>query len=255
METFVESEINWLNWLSRWEEMQSSYIPQRLYRFDLMLALPDFEREAPVAVLDLGCGPGSLSFRALLRYPHGRIVAVDMDPLLLRMGRKAAGQMGAAIEFFEADLRDPQWWARFAGTFDLIASTTALHWLNEESLRALLTRIFEALKPGGWFLNSDHVASDNPEMQKQYREILKEKQQFILQSTGADSWDGFWDALRLVCPMDVPEKPGAPWWEGSDDGQPRRVWLEALAAAGFRDIDFFWQDLGEAVVGARKPLE
>ncbi|MBN1888561.1 MAG: hypothetical protein JW850_11245, partial [Thermoflexales bacterium] len=58
----VTIELDWLMWYDRWETMQNCYVPQRLRRFDLMLQLIDLPREAPLHVLDLGCGPGSLAF-------------------------------------------------------------------------------------------------------------------------------------------------------------------------------------------------
>jgi len=81
--TLLDSDLDWHQWFERWEAMQNCYIPQRLYRFDLMLQLADLSREGEVQILDLGCGPGSLAFRALQRYSNARIVAVDFDPVLL----------------------------------------------------------------------------------------------------------------------------------------------------------------------------
>lgn len=41
-------------------------------------------------------------------------------------------------------------------------------------------------------------------------------------------------------------------WEGSDDGQPRQFHLDTLRACGFQRIEFHGQELGEAIIGARK---
>ena len=41
-------------------------------------------------------------------------------------------------------------------------------------------------------------------------------------------------------------------WEGTDDGQTREFHIAALSECGFEQVSFHWQDLGEAVIGARK---
>jgi len=42
------------------------------------------------------------------------------------------------------------------------------------------------------------------------------------------------------------------FWEGTDDGQPKEFHLAALRQCGFEQVETYWQDLGEAIIGARK---
>ena len=76
------------DWFKRWEAMMNAYIPRRVERFDVMLEWADLPRRRPARILDLGCGPGSLAFRAARAYPRARVVAVDFDPILLAIGRR-----------------------------------------------------------------------------------------------------------------------------------------------------------------------
>jgi ubiquinone/menaquinone biosynthesis C-methylase UbiE len=243
-------KLDWRHWFERWEAMQNCYVPQRLYRFDLMLCLAGLPREDQVKILDLGCGPGSLTFRALEHYPNACIVAVDFDPVMLAMGRNVVNEKTDRVQFVLADIRQADWWKPYESMFNLVMSATTLHWLSAENLAQVYRHIYEVLKPGGWLLNSDHVASDDPEMQTRYRQILVEKQQAAFGATGADNWDGFWQSLRRELEQsDVHETE---LWEGTDDGLPRQFHIEALQACGFEQVAVHWQDLGEAVVGARK---
>ncbi len=247
------SNLNLHEWHERWEAMQSCYVPQRLHRFDLMLRLPSFAKEAEVEILDLGCGFGSVAFRALEHYPNARILAVDLDPVTLTMGKRLAEGATDRIEFVQADIRGAGFWEPYESTFDLIVSATTLHWLNAEHLAETFRRAHRALKPGGWFMNSDHIASDDPEMQPVYRELAREKQREAFRAAGAEGWDDFWKNLgRAVGRTDLLELRNADeYWEGSD-GQPKQLHISALKAAGFEAVQVHWQDLADAVIGARK---
>ncbi len=244
--------IDWQTWFERWEAMQNCYIPQRRYRFGLLLTLPDLSPEDEISILDLGCGPGSLAFQALRIYPRARVLAVDANPILLEMGR-AMARRDHRVRFLQADLREP--WSWRDQSYDLVVSATALHWLTSEHLATAYGRAYDALTPGGWFLNSDHIAADDAVLQKRYRELLGATQRQALCLSSADDWDGYWAALTAALgqhPSQATPDEGT-LWEGNDDGQPRSYHLEALRATGFSHVMFHWQDLGEAIVGARKP--
>lgn len=248
-------DLDWQNWFARWEAMQNCYVPHRIERFDLMLKLPDFPCEVELRILDVGCGPGSLSFRALAHFPNARILAVDFDPVLLAMGRRLAGETASQIEFKRVDIREPEWWTSYRSQFDLVITATALHWLSAERLAQAFQRIFDVLKPGGWFFNSDHVASEDPARQSSFREMLQKRRQAAFSATGADDWNGFWESLgHAVGRLDLAKLRNVNhFWEGTDDGQPEKFHLSALRRCGFEDIKVYWQDFGEAVIGCRKP--
>src|ERR1700686_4436990 len=86
------------NWLARWDAQQQRHIPDREERFSAMVeAVAAFAGPEP-RVLDLGCGPGSLSARVLDRIPGAQVVAIDADPVLLAIGRGALGT-GKQLQF------------------------------------------------------------------------------------------------------------------------------------------------------------
>jgi trans-aconitate methyltransferase len=65
--------------------------------------------------IDLACGPGSLSQRLLQRFPQARVIAVDVDPVLLALGRGALGTVGGRLRWVDADLASPDWAQALAG--------------------------------------------------------------------------------------------------------------------------------------------
>lgn len=253
----VDFDLDWHSWFERWEAMQNCYIPHRLSRFDLMLQLASLPRNGDVEILDLGCGPGSLAFRAVRYYPNAHIVAVDFDPILLTMGQKEAEKTTHRIDFVQADIRRAKFWQPYQDAFDLIMSATALHWLNAENLAQTYKRSHKALKLRGCLMNSDHVSSNDPEMQGRYRQILQANQQTAFRESGADDWDAFWDKVGFEARQaDLAALRNADeYWEGSEDGQPKQCHFDALRDCGFEQVECHWQYLGEAIIGARKRSE
>ena len=114
-------------------------------------------------VLDLGCGPGSLSVRLLARLPAANVVAVDADPVTLSLGRAGYASV-PGLRFADLDLREPGWVAGLglpAGRpVDAVVSTTALHWLSAAELHDLYRTLAGLLRPGGLFLDGDHLQED-----------------------------------------------------------------------------------------------
>lgn len=76
-------------WVERWERQQERYAVDREERFTVIADVVEHVTAgcARPLLLDLGCGPGSLAARLAARFPHAEIVAADMDPLLLELGR------------------------------------------------------------------------------------------------------------------------------------------------------------------------
>ena len=249
--------MDWIHWFQRWEAMQCAYLPFRAQRFSLLFRLPEVSQEAELQILDLGCGPGSLSFTALRHYPNAHVVGVDTNPVLLALGRGAAPSQTPgreALTLLEHDLRDASWWTTYRGTFDMVVSATALHWLSTDDLKPVCERIFDVLKPGGWFINVDHMACDDPVLQNRYRYLTQKWQRAQLDREDVDDWETFWSSLTsALAGAGLPAEPRVDQWEGSDDGHSRRFHVEVLDACGFEHIAVHWQYLGEALLGAVKP--
>ena len=82
-----------LEWIAKWDEQQEEHLPDREDRFTALIdAVEEGAGRPDPLVLDLGCGPGSLSVRLLDRIPAATVVAVDADPLLLTLARAAYGE-------------------------------------------------------------------------------------------------------------------------------------------------------------------
>lgn len=251
-------------WIVSWDAQQREFMPEREDRFTALIdAVAEGTGRADPLVLDLGCGPGSLSVRLLDRLPDATVVAVDADPLLLALGRAAFGDR-PGLRFADLDLREPGWAARLGldRPVDAVVSTTALHWLPPAALAAVYAEVAGVLRPGGLLLDGDHLREDEseaPTLARLGRELVE--CEVRRHPDSGETWSGWWAAVRsdpelagLVARRD---RRGI---ESEHHGSPAGLLathVEALRKAGFTEIGTLWQ-LGDnrllcGVLGAAGP--
>jgi malonyl-CoA O-methyltransferase len=98
-------------------------------------------------ILEVGCGTGALTEVLRARYPQAHLAALDLAPAMLAAAqRRLAARFGAGsanVQWHVADVRafEP------SESFDLIASSSALHWVRP--LPEVFTRLAGWLAPGG----------------------------------------------------------------------------------------------------------
>ena len=66
--------VHWREWVARWDRMQARYLVGRAERFAVIARLVRETQGPAPRIVDLGCGPGSLS-AALLDALRTRIAA------------------------------------------------------------------------------------------------------------------------------------------------------------------------------------
>ncbi|MFI5717283.1 class I SAM-dependent methyltransferase [Nocardia sp. NPDC051750] len=238
-------------WLDRWDRQQERYMPDREARFEVIGEVLSelLDRPDPL-IVDLGVGPGTLSERLLDRFPGSVIVGVDADPLLLALAEAVHGSPRFRTVF--ADLRAPGWCEALGltRTPDAFVSTTALHWMNREPLRALIRTCADALAPGGVFVNGDHLyeGPDGPRLDALGRTLTARRAQRC-GTAEAEDWSAWWAAVE-----DAPELAGLVRLR--DGGFEHKVhdrptahdYLAFARDAGFAEAGTVWQYGDDRVV-------
>jgi SAM-dependent methyltransferase len=239
-----------LEWIAKWDEQQQEYLPDREDRFTTLIdAVEEGTGRPDPLVLDLGCGPGSLSVRLLDRIPTATVVAVDADPLLLTLGRAAYGER-ARLRFADGDLRTPGWAAALGldRPADAAVSTTALHWLPGPALRAMYAELATALRPGGLLLDGDHFKGDEsacPVIERLGEALIAREEQRRFPRGHLETWTGWWEAIAADPDLaGLAARRERLQLDSEHHGSPSG-WLathvEALRAAGFSEVGTLWQ--------------
>ena len=238
-------------WMVRWDRMQERYLVRRAQRFAVMTDLIRQTQGEVSRVLDLGCGPGSLTRVLLESFPRAEVVGIDFDPAILLLVREVLAGFGARVRFVQADLRDASWCECCPAPMDAVVSSTALHWLGPEQLSVLYRQVAEVLRPGGIFLNADHVGSDVPAIQKAW-ERNREQMRLAEGNASADDWHGFWEAYGRAVGVDT--QKFQQWafgdeYAGVEEGLPLAWHLDELKKSGFSSADCFWRCDCDAIYG------
>ena len=246
---------DWSDWLRRWDEQQESFNAERERRFSVMFDVLEAAVGRRFTALDLGSGPGSLTARLLRRFPRARCVAVDYDPVALRVGEGALDSLGGRLDWVDAKLGSPGWTASLPRqAYDAALSTTALHWLPVADLRRFYRDLHGVLRKGGVFLNGDLLPWGSED--RRLSRLAESVRQVRYKGTSLDAewaaWRKWWrDAERL------PElRPLFQEREARQSQHPRhgdvslRTHSQALRRAGFRAVAVVWQDLENRVLFA-----
>ncbi len=143
-------------------------------QIDLLHRLLDGTVPSIERVVDLGCGDGALAATVLERHPNARALLVDISRPMLDRARARFGLDCEQVTLLEADLGDPGWlevpWLE--RPCDLIISGYAIHHLTDERKRELFAEIWSLLRPGGVFINLEHVAPGSARSRSLFDELF-----------------------------------------------------------------------------------
>jgi SAM-dependent methyltransferase len=248
-----------LNWIERWDRQQECSLPSREDRFTAMIdALEAAVGRADPVVLDIGCGPGSLTVRIMERLPDASVIGVDADPVTLALARTAYPQ----FTFEDLDLRNPDWTTQLGldGKADAVVSTTALHWLAENDLRAVYRDFAALLRPGGIVLDGDHFTlstKETPVLARLDQAVREAEDKRRFPRGHRESWLGWWEQVAQdpdLAPFsqERDRRRVEAGHHGSETGG-LAVHVDALRAAGFAEVGTLWQYGDQRILAAVLP--
>ncbi|MCU7725125.1 class I SAM-dependent methyltransferase [Actinoplanes sp. KI2] len=249
-------------WQESWDRQQTAFMPDREERFAAMLTAVDAvtDGRAP-RVLDLAGGTGTIALRTLARFPDAEVTVLDQDPVLLTI---AGATLAGRATIIDADLGDPGWRAKLPGetfsteagdpgAFDAVLTATALHWLPAERVATLYGEIREVLRPGGIFVNADHMPEESlPTLSERLRARGRQLREERYESGAATSWAEWWRraaADEVLGPKVIERERIYPSVSHDQEWTPPALWhVDALRVAGFAEAGVLWRGGTDAAV-------
>jgi SAM-dependent methyltransferase len=136
-------------------------IPLAQEQIAVMMSILKSRTQPVKSFLDLGCGDGILGAAILGEYPSARGVLADFSEPMLEQARVQLQHYASQLAFENLDYGDKTWSNRMQthAPFDAVVSGYSIHHQPDARKRELYAEIFSLLKPGGWFINIEHVLS------------------------------------------------------------------------------------------------
>ncbi|MFH1428761.1 MAG: methyltransferase domain-containing protein [Candidatus Margulisiibacteriota bacterium] len=191
----------------------------------LVSAIPH-DPEAPIKVLDLGCGTGTIAKTVKERFPNAHITCLDLAENMIEIA-KAKLSAYENTRYIVSDFAN----CNFNEQYNVIISSLALHHLKTDDEKiAMYSKIYNSLAPGGAFYNADIIlgASD------------------FLQALYLDKWK---QSMRLSVSQEDIDNIWIPKYYTED--HPSKIYdhLKWMEAAGFSNIDVIIKHYIGAVYG------
>ncbi len=202
-------------------------------------------REQPVEnFLDLGCGDGILGAAILGEYPAAHGVLADFSEPMLEQAREGLKEYAGQLAFENLDYGDKAWVNQMQahGPFDAIVSGYSIHHQPDARKPEIYAEIFSLLKPGGWFINIEHVSSAaqlNIELFEQHYSTVRHA--IEKQNGGTRTYEQVAEDYRTR-----PDK-------AANILAPTELQCDWLRAIGYADVDCYMRIYELAVFGGRKP--
>ena len=215
---------------AEFDEIILKLIPHYKDMINALISSIPFDRDAPVKVLDLGCGTGTVTKTLKEEFRNAQVTCLDLAENMIEMAkiklRKYTDIEYAIGDFYEYN---------FSENYDVIVSSLALHHLaTDDDKKGFYKKIYDAMTHRGVFLNADAVLGSNDYFQDLY----------------TSKWKEF---MNLSISMKEIEEKWIPAAETEDHPAKLIDHIDWLRNTGFKDVDVVWKYYHLAVYGGYKP--
>jgi len=209
--------------------------------FDIARRVLDAHAVDVRRLLDLGAGDGIATQAMLDRFPVAHATLVDFSEPMLQAARDRFAGQEIDVRVVHGDLLGSEWATevREPAGYDLVVSRFAIHHLPDNRKRTLYAEILAFLRPGGMFVNIEHVNSPNVHYQNAFEQMLIEG----IHALAADEQTIEETERAFRARQDAETNILAPVEDQCE-------WLREI---GYVDVDCSFKALELAVFGGRRP--
>jgi SAM-dependent methyltransferase len=221
-------------------------IPFANEQIELFIRIIGFFRPVVNSFLDLGCGDGILGRTVFLKWHDSKGIFLDFSESMIKEARQKCGEYQNPAIFIIKDFGDTHWIDSVSNyiPLDLVISGFSIHHQDNNNKIRIYNEIFhQILKPGGLFINLEHVASQTMEIEKMFDEF------FIEHSVNYH---------QKLDPKNSQEKIAKEYYNREDKNlnilapvEDQCNWLKDI---GFIHVDCFFKIFELAIFGGVKPL-
>ena len=131
--------------------------------------VPDFH-----TFLDMGCGDGILGRQLLKEWPESKGIFMDFSQPMISSAKEKCQPYKNRYTIVHQDYSEDNWMESIKDKtpVDVVISGYSIHHHEDERKYSIYKDVFNILKPGGVFLNLEHVASPNPKIEKLFDETF-----------------------------------------------------------------------------------
>ena len=216
--------------------------PLRSKMVAVALEVLPFKASAELTAVDLGVGTGFFTARFLEKFPSSKVVAIDGAASMIELARARLGPVADHVRFVVSDFRELSRIVSGAGSVDVMFSSYALHHLAPADKEDVIRQAVGLLRPGGWFFNADIVVAETAEIERRLQELRVEG----ILHRAAKGDERFASVATTRAFLDNLEATEA------DQPQTLAADLEIARLAGLAQVEVFWREYREVVLGSPK---
>lgn len=241
------------SWQRSWDQLEEVLVPDRERQISVLLDVVEAMAGTAPTVIDLACGPGTITCRLFDRLPRARSIAVDVDPVLLTIA-SATFAHDDRVQVVRADLRHPAWGDALPECqVDAVVTATALHWLPQDAVRRLYRDLAHVVRRGGVVAHSERMPlADLPRLGPALADI--EQRPGAGRDEGQARWDAWWEQTSsepALQPAMTQRRAVFGTTYPTEEFSPPADWhVTALRDAGFAEAGVIWRSGPAAVVAA-----
>ncbi len=219
-------------------------IPLAQEQIGVMMSILKSSAEPVEDFLDLGCGDGILGAAVLGAYPSSRGVMVDFSQPMLDQARTQLADFAGQLEFLNLDYGEPGWVqaVKDRAPFDAIVSGYSIHHQPNERKAALYKELFGLLRPGGWFVNIEHIAPRSTLATQLFNDHIVDAYYALEQQNGGTRTREQMAEVFLKRPD-----------KDANILAPVELQCKWLRGIGFEQVDCYFRIYELAVFGGRRP--
>ena len=124
--------------------------------------------------VDLGCGDGVLGRQLLNQWPKSKGIFIDFSEPMIEAAKEKCKAYEDRCLIMSQDYSLEDWVESINNQLpvDVVISGYSIHHQEDELKYRIYNDIFNILRPGGVFLNLEHVASPNPEIERFFDDMF-----------------------------------------------------------------------------------